>query len=138
MNAGKAAQASAKPAAPVRDEPKTASKAGLTPAECAELNVSEGRKPTKDEVSGDKAMRDYLMAFPPVQIVIPLQPGEKPGVQEMVAVNGVQLWVKKGVMIAIPKPFAEQVMNFTNIQAENGGISNKEIQAGSDKAKALN
>ena len=78
------------------------------------------------------------MSFPKVQVVIPLQQGEKPGAVEIVQINGVTLNVKKGVMVALPRPFAELVMNFTNIQMENGSVGGDfAIIPGSDKAKKL-
>lgn len=148
MNEAKAAKAAERlameapaPVAPVEQEAsemKTANKTELTPEDLAQLHEETGVKPTKAEVNSEKAMRDYLMSFPKVQVVIPLQQGEKPGAVEIVQINGVTLNVKKGVMVALPRPFAELVMNFTNIQMENGSVgSDFAIIPGSDKAKKL-
>lgn len=110
----------------------------LTPAELADLHEETGIKPSKDDIKTEKDMREYLMSKPKVSVVIPLQPGERPGSTEVVSVNGVQLTIKKGVMVSIPKPFADQVMNYTNIQMENGTVGGGfAIEAGSTKAKAL-
>lgn len=150
MNAAKAAKKAAEesaaktapaPAAAKEDgeaAPAAVAKVKLTPAELAELHEETGVKPSNDDIKTEKDMRDYLMAKPKVSVVIPLNPGEKPGSTEVVSVNGVALTIRKGVMVSIPKPFADQVMNFTNIQMENGTIGGDfAIEAGSAKAKAL-
>lgn len=152
MNAAKAAKKAAaeakeqeeeaeSPSEPEAEAPKAPTVEGsreLSPSELAELHEETGVKPNKAQISSEKAMRDYLMSFPKVQVVIPLQQGEKPGAVEIVQINGVTLNVKKGVMVALPRPFAEQVMNFTNIQMENGSVGgNFAITPGSDKAKQL-
>ena len=78
----------------------------------------------------EKQMRDYLMSFPKVRVLVPLGAWEKKGETECVLVNWVRLDIKKGAMVDIPSPFADQI--FSHFQIIDTG---KEIDATN---KALN
>jgi len=96
----------------------------------------EGVKPV---INGDKEMRDYLMSYPKVMVMIPLMPGEKPGSTEPVIVNGVRLNILKGSMVSIPKPFADLVFNHYNIGQLGGALgAESRIDGNLAKETALN
>lgn len=144
--AAKPVQAPAKQAAkPKAEKPATKhdeEAAETAPAPKAEKSskatYKEGVKPSLEQVKTPADMRDYLMSFPKVKTLIPLMPGEKPGTTEIIAINGVQLNVKKGVMVDLPKPFAELVFAHYNISLENGTIgAEKRIDGNRDKEFAL-
>lgn len=99
----------------------------------------EGKKPTRDQIRTDKDMRDYLMSFPKVMVMVPLIPGEKPGSTEPVLVNGVRLNIMKGTMVEIPKPFADQIFQHYNIGQLEGALgAESRIDGNTAKETALN
>jgi len=77
---------------------------------------------TKQEVRVNglmpEAMRtkEILDTKPKVSLWLPLDRGEKVGIAtEFVSINGYPYWVKKGVMVLVPQPVAELLMNMYNI-----------------------
>lgn len=99
----------------------------------------EGKKPTKDQIKTDKDMRDYLMSFPKVMVMVPLIAGEKPGSTEPVLVNGVRLNIMKGTMVEVPKPFADQIFQHYNIGQLEGSLgAESRIDGNTSKEAALN
>lgn len=102
--------------APAKALAQTSAKA---PAKPAKVTYVEGQKP--DRKLTDTEMRDYLMSYPKVPVLVPLMPGEKKGAREPVLVNGVRLDVMKGVMVEIPRPFAEQIYAHYSMSIESLG-----------------
>jgi hypothetical protein len=98
------------------EAPKTKTETKIEPKTELETETKPKPKPfNKNKKLSDQEMRDYLMSQPLEAVMIPLAPGEKPGAQEPVIVNGHRINVPKGQMIRIPKPFADLVFNHYNI-----------------------
>lgn len=80
-----------------------------------------------------------LALEPKVQIVIPLDAGEKKGAFRAVSINGYRFEIKKNVMVSVPKSIAALVMSA--YQTEYETLNNNEYNladAGAEKKKALN
>lgn len=60
--------------------------------------------------------KEILDKKPKVSLWLPLDRGEKAGsATEFVSINGYPYWVKKGMMVLVPQPVAELLMNMYNI-----------------------
>lgn len=79
-----------------------------------------------------------LALEPKVQIVIPLDAGEKKGAYRSVTINGYRCEIKKNVMVSVPKSIAALVMSA--YQTEYETLNNNEYNladADAEKKKAL-
>jgi hypothetical protein len=120
-------------------EDKAAKAKSAPKVELSGVRYVEGKKPDKSLFKSDKDMRDYLMSFPKVMVMVPLSPGEKPGSTEAVLVNGIRLNIMKGSMVEVPKPFADQIFNHYNIGQLDGMLGNESrIDGNMAKETALN
>lgn len=103
----------------------------------AEKPVAAGRKPhwpkgfvpTGDKVKDTKALLD---AEDKVSFMVPLMPEEKPGMEEIVQVNGHKYTIKKGHMVEVPKTVAMMLARKYRIELAVMQMS----QANSSEAKA--
>lgn len=81
-----------------------------------------------------------LDARPKVSIWLPLTGGEKLGIaQEFVSINGYPYWIKKGMMVMVPQPVAELLMNLYNIEVGDSAFGRSmRIDRNTSMQKALN
>lgn len=82
------------------------------------LNPQDGKEPTPNALMPEAlATKKILDAQPKVQIWLPLSSGEKIGVAtEYVSINGYPYWIKKGMLVNVPKAVAELLINLYNIE----------------------
>lgn len=100
--------------------------------------AKKGKVPTVADV--DKAvktdqqrMREVLEAQPKVRMIVPLESGEKLGAQEMVSINGYQVWVPKGRYVNVPEQIADMLSDYLQIPVE--AAQNNEKRLGGAKSK---
>lgn len=125
-----------KPKAPKAEKPVEPKVEAPEPAGEEKAVYREGHKPAAHLVNTPQKMRDYLMSFPKVTVMAPLMPGDPKDAVEIVSINGVQLNVKKGVMIELPRPFADQIIAHYNITNSIG--SESLVSAKKERNAALN
>jgi hypothetical protein len=76
----------------------------------------EGFTPTGDVIADTKAILD---ASPKMPLIVPLEPGEKPGSTTMASVNGYHYWIKKGTLVHVPKQIFDLFANLMKVEVEN-------------------
>lgn len=96
--------------------------------------IAAGEKPPKEMVTTPKQWKEYLLAFPRVKVIAPLQPGEKKGVAtETCKLNGCEITFKKGYFVELPEPMANIVMAHYEIQDS----ASVELTNGGNKAESF-
>ena len=75
----------------------------------------QGFKPTGDKMKDTKALLDLEEK---VSFMVPLGPEEKPGMEEIVQVNGWKYTIKKGHMVKVPLTVANMLARKYRVEME--------------------
>lgn len=101
------------------------------------MNPARIAKDTYQEDPMQRAhhMREILAKQEKTWVMVPLQPGEKPGTALPVGINGYFVYIKKNVMVQVPISVAELVANSIKLDYDNG--AEFDLSKNEDKQRAL-
>lgn len=125
------------PVAPTAPAPAAASE--LSDVEVRDAKIPGMKESGLTSVEGDQLKtKRILMAQPKVRMMVPLDPGEKPGAYRTVIINGYRTDIKKNVMVDLPESIAQLLADAYRITSEVLDENPLNLSAASDdKRKAL-
>lgn len=131
------------PAAPAPVEeptvPAQVAASGISDAEVRDAKIPGMKDSSPTSVEGKELeTKRKLMSQPKVRMMIPLDPGEKPGAYRTVIINGYRFDVKKNVMVDLPEAVANLLSSAYSITSDVLDNNALNLSAASEeKRKAL-
>lgn len=110
----------------------------VMPTIVKEESSTKGASLSEDE----KKTKADLMAQPMIQVMIPLEQGERFGTTEPFTINGYKIHIRKGEVVTVPLAIAEMVREKQQIQLGTGVLEsdrrfNLDLPNNSDKLRNL-
>lgn len=97
--------------------------------------ASKNPNDVKTDNNQSHPMKAILDAEPKVLVMVPLFPGEKPNSMHPVGINGYFYYLRKGVMLEVPRSIGELVRQSFNLDAVAG--EDIDLSKNEDKLNAL-